>query len=90
MSPCWLNIDDMLSDSFRRLPAQVQQGVLEYLDEEIRLGFQKSEDAAANEKTTPEGARQLADGIVLSLALRNSFTGESLSSPRDLGIGKRK
>lgn len=79
----------MLSDSFRRLPAPVQQSVLDYLDEEIRLGFEKSEAAAANEKTTPEGARQLADGIVLSLALRNSFTGESAKTPRDLGIGKR-
>ncbi|GAA1579476.1 hypothetical protein ACIFOC_00500 [Leucobacter aridicollis] len=83
-------MDTMLSDSFRRLPSYVQQGVLDYLDEEIRIGFQKSEDAAADEKTTPEGARQLADGIVRSLALRNSFTGESVSSPRDLGIGKRQ
>ena len=78
----------MLSDSFHRLPSHIQQSVLNYLDEEIRLGFERSEEAAADESTTPEGARQLADGIVLSLALRNSFTGESVTSPSDLGIGK--
>lgn len=80
----------MLSDSFQRLPSHIQQGVLDSLDEEIRIGFEVSEEASADESTSPETARQLADRIVKSLALRNSFTGESVTSPRDLGIGKRK
>lgn len=80
----------MLSDSFHRLPSDVQQSVLDGLDEEIRVGFQKSEDAAASGSSTAEETRQLADAIVKSLALRNAFTGEAVAKPQDLGIGIRK
>ena len=90
MSAACPKIVNMLSDSFQRLPSHIQQDVLDSLDEEIRIGFQVSEEASADEKTSPEKSRQLADRIVKSLALRNSFTGESVTSPRDLGIGKRK
>ncbi len=75
--------------SFQRLPADLQQNVLDALDEEIRAGFQKSKDAADDESTSPETSRLLADNIVRSLALRNSFTGEEGTTARDLGIGTR-
>ncbi|KIP52974.1 hypothetical protein [Leucobacter komagatae] len=79
----------MPSESFHRLPSHVQQSVLEGLDEEIRAGFQKTEEAPTEGPTAADNARQIADGIVRSLALRNSFTGDK-STARDLGIGKRK
>ncbi len=79
----------MLSDSFNRLPAQIQQSVLDGLDQEIQVGFQKTEEAPTEGPTAGDKARQIADDIVRSLALRNAFTGDK-STARDLGIGKRK
>lgn len=78
----------MLSDSFHRLPAIVQQTVLESLDEEIRAGFEKTQEALTDTTQSSDSDRQIADGIVRSLALRNAFTGDK-STARDLGIGKR-
>lgn len=69
----------MLSDSFIRLPDDVQQLVLESLDEEIRQGFQDSEAAKVDDSVSDDKMRQIADGIVRSLALRNAFTGEELT-----------
>ena len=78
----------MRSESFNRLPAHIQHSVLDGLDEEIREGFQRTEEAPEEGPTAADRARQIADGIVRSLALRNAFTGDK-STARDLGIGKR-
>lgn len=74
----------MLSDSFQRLPDGVQQIVLDGLDEEIRAGFQKTEDAKNDESMTDDAVRQTATGIVRSLELRNAFTGEDSAPPEQL------